>query len=62
MFGEKPKQCINLIDGYHINIERYKLGRMNQTCIYYDEKFWIDERDNNSSKFSSSFATCCAGG
>lgn len=35
---------------------------MNQTCIYCGAKFWMDERDSNSSKFSPSFATCCAGG
>jgi hypothetical protein len=35
---------------------------MNQICIHCGAKFWIDEKDQNSSRVSPSFAVCCAGG
>ena len=50
------------MDGHHIRMRRYELGRMDQVCIHCGAKFWIDERDQKSSKTSPSFAVCCAGG
>ena len=56
------KAGINLINGQHIDIERHKLGRMDSICIHCGAKFWIDEKDNNSSRTAPSFSVCCAGG
>ncbi|PKK58865.1 hypothetical protein RhiirC2_795656 [Rhizophagus irregularis] len=55
--GEVPEQ-----HGQYINIEHHELGRMNQICTHYGAKFWIDERNHNSSQTFPSFETCCAGG
>ena len=58
----KYKLGINLIGEQHINIERHKLKRMDQICTHCGAKFWIDEKDHNSSQISPLFAMCCAGG
>ena len=58
----KYRAGIDLTDGQHISIERHELGRMDQICVHCGAKFWIDEKDQNSSKKSPSFAVCCAGG
>ncbi|CAG8639081.1 17353_t:CDS:2, partial [Rhizophagus irregularis] len=42
--------------------ERHELKNIEQTCIHCDAKFWIEERIRNSSRVSSAFAICCAGG
>ncbi|PKK75203.1 hypothetical protein RhiirC2_773912 [Rhizophagus irregularis] len=48
--GEAPEQ------------QHHKLGRMNQICTHCGAKFWIDERNHNSSQTFPSFTMCCAGG
>ena len=35
---------------------------MDQICIHCGAKFWIDDKDHNSSQASPSFAICCVGG
>ena len=45
----KYKTRINLIDRQYINITRHELGRMDQVCVHCDARFWIDEKDRNSS-------------
>src|SRR3989337_2297852 len=47
---------------HRTSINRHELERMNQICIHCGAKFWIDEKDQNSSRVSPSFAVCCAGG
>ncbi|CAG8659338.1 30297_t:CDS:2, partial [Racocetra persica] len=44
----------------HRNVVHLELGRMNQTCTYYNAKFWIEERDCKSNKTSPTFAICCS--
>ena len=44
------------------NTKRHKLGRMDRICIHCGAKFWIEEKDCNSSQTSPSFTVCCAGG
>src|SRR3990170_6297341 len=46
----------------YINIRRHELERMDQICIHCNAKFWINEKDQNSSLALPSFALCCAGG
>ena len=61
----KHRSGINLLERqqqYANNILHYELGRMDQICIHCNAKFWIDEKDHNSSQVSPSFAVCCAGG
>ena len=41
---------------------RHELGRMDQVCNHCGAKFWINEKSQNSSQASPSFAVCCAGG
>lgn len=48
--------------GQHSEIVRHELERMDQICSHCGAKFWIDERDCNSSQRSPTFAICCAGG
>jgi hypothetical protein len=36
------------------NTKRHKLGRMDQICIHCGAKFWIEEKDCNSSQTSPS--------
>ncbi|CAG8726119.1 9883_t:CDS:1, partial [Funneliformis mosseae] len=43
-------------------IKRNDLGRMNQTCIHCDAKFWMEEKNQNSSFAYPTFLTCCAHG
>ncbi|PKY58404.1 hypothetical protein RhiirA4_480296 [Rhizophagus irregularis] len=43
-------------------ITRHELGRMNQTCIHYGAKFWMEEKNRNSSLASPAFSICCAHG
>ncbi|PKY50733.1 hypothetical protein RhiirA4_531157 [Rhizophagus irregularis] len=38
------------------------LGNMNQTCLHCSARFWLCEKDRNSSLSSPRFAICCAGG
>ncbi|PKY52610.1 hypothetical protein RhiirA4_470353 [Rhizophagus irregularis] len=52
----KHKLGISLIDGQYINIEHHELGRVNQICTHCGAKFWIDERNHNSSQTFPSFA------
>ena len=35
---------------------------MDQICTHCGAKFWIDEKDHNSSQISPLFAMCCADG
>ena len=35
---------------------------MNQTCIHCGAKFWMEEKNRNSSLASPTFSTCCAHG
>src|SRR3990170_904542 len=35
---------------------------MDQTCLHCGAKFWLSEKDRNSSKSSPKLAMCCAGG
>src|SRR5262249_23148295 len=44
------------------NTERHELGRMDQICVHCGAKFWMDEKDQSSSRASPSFSVCCAGG
>ncbi|RGB23379.1 hypothetical protein C1646_774579 [Rhizophagus diaphanus] len=41
---------------------RLDLGNMNQTCLHCSARFWLCEKDQNSSLSSPRFAMCCAGG
>ena len=41
---------------------RHDLGRMDQLCLHCNAKFWMGEKDINSSQASPTFAVCCAGG
>ncbi|SRR6266540_7442810 len=45
-------------DGGH----RLDLGSMDQTCLHCSVKFWLSEKDRNSSKSSPKLAICYAGG
>ncbi|RIA81270.1 hypothetical protein C1645_675349, partial [Glomus cerebriforme] len=38
----------------------HELGRMNQTCIHCGAKFWMEEKNRNTSLASPAFSTCCA--
>jgi len=62
----KKKQKINNDDDRVKNtdngITRYELGRMDQICIHCGAKYWIEEKDRNSSRVSPTFTTCCAHG
>src|SRR6266542_1840169 len=40
----------------------HELGKMDQICIYCDAKFWLNEKDRNSSCLFPKFAVCCASG
>src|ERR1043165_3162408 len=59
MINNDSKSRIN-----HINdgITRHELGIIDQICIHCGAKFWIDEKDRNSSRISPKFAVCCAHG
>ena len=46
----------------HSEIVRHKLERIDQICSHCNAKFWIDERDCNSSQRSPTFAICYADG
>ncbi|RIA81727.1 hypothetical protein C1645_700611, partial [Glomus cerebriforme] len=41
---------------------RHELGKMNQTCIHCDAKFWMEEKNQNTSLASPAFSTCCVHG
>src|SRR5437763_70334 len=41
---------------------RLDLGSMDQTCLHCGAKFWLSEKDRNSSKSSPKLAMCYAGG
>jgi hypothetical protein len=43
-------------------ITRHELGRMDQTYAHCDAKFWLEEKDCNSSRASPTFSICCAHG
>ncbi|GBB91115.1 hypothetical protein RclHR1_18230005 [Rhizophagus clarus] len=43
-------------------ITRHELGRMDQTCVHCGAKFWLEEKDHNSSHASPTFSFCCAHG
>ena len=58
----KKQKTKHLDRQQYISIRRHELGRMDQICIHCGAKFWIDEKDHNSSQISPSFAVCCAGG
>ena len=59
MINNDSKSKIN-----HINdgLTRYELGIIDQICIHCGAKFWIDEKDRNSSHISPKFAVCCTHG
>ena len=40
---------------------RHELGRMDQICTHCGAKFWLNEKDRNSSRLFPKFAVCCAG-
>jgi hypothetical protein len=40
----------------------FDLGNMDQTCLHCDARFWLCEKDQNSSLSSPKFAMCCMGG
>ena len=56
----KYKTAVNSTQ--YTNIERHVLQRMDQICIHCGAKFWINEKDQNSSQAHPSFSVCCAGG
>ena len=60
----KHRSGVNLLERQqqYANVWRHELGRMDQICIYCNAKFWINEKDQNSSLAFPSFAVCCAGG
>src|SRR5947208_15846012 len=60
----KHRSGVNLLEGQqqYANVLRHELGRIDQICIHCGAKFWIDEKDCNSSQASPSFSVCCAGG
>ncbi|GET67424.1 uncharacterized protein LOC104885245 [Rhizophagus irregularis DAOM 181602=DAOM 197198] len=41
---------------------RLDLGIIDQTCLHCGARFWLCEKDRNSSLSSPRFAMCCAGG
>src|ERR1043165_3467056 len=43
-------------------ISRHELGRMNQTCIHCGAKFWMEEKNHDSSLASPAFSTYCSRG
>ncbi|CAG8545368.1 10198_t:CDS:2 [Acaulospora morrowiae] len=45
-----------------VNQECYKLGRIDQTCIHCGTKFWIEEKDQSSSRKFPKFSICCTHG
>jgi hypothetical protein len=45
-----------------LEVNRHDLGNMDQTCLHCGAKFWLSEKDQNSSQSSPKFAMCCAGG
>ena len=54
---------VNLLNGQqYIGLKRHELERMDQICIHCGAKFWIKEKDHNSSQTFPTFAICCAGG
>ena len=66
-FGrEKQERYIKKRKINHSNhadsIIRHDLGGMDHTCIHCGAKFWLDERDQKSSRISPTFAMCCASG
>ena len=46
-----------IVKGVH-----HDLGRMDQLCLHCNARFWMGEKDINSSQASPTFAVCCAGG
>ena len=50
----KPGSGVNLLERQqqYANVWRHELGRMDQICIHCGAKFWIDEKDHNSSQAS----------
>ncbi|RIA93994.1 hypothetical protein C1645_690203 [Glomus cerebriforme] len=43
-------------------LTRHELGRMNQTYIHCGAKFWMEEKNQNTSLAFPTFSTCCAHG
>ena len=41
---------------------RHDLGSMHQLCLHCDAKFWIDEKNQKSTRISPTFSVCCANG
>jgi len=76
--GETSEQCKKRLAKERMNNSRKKqkirnterrvegvcheLGKMDQICIYCDAKFWLNEKDRNSSCLFPKFAVCCASG
>ena len=44
------------------NEGRHDLGNMDQECLHCGAKFWLHEKNQNSSLSSPKFAICCADG
>ncbi|CAB5188308.1 unnamed protein product [Rhizophagus irregularis] len=42
--------------------ERFDLEIIDQTCLHCGTRFWLCEKNRNSSLSSPRFAMCCAGG
>ena len=69
---ERPEQCKRRLNkerqaSYRKKqksekLTRHELGRMDQVGIHCGVKFWINEKNQNSSQASPSFSVCCAGG
>ncbi|GET61748.1 hypothetical protein GLOIN_2v1464680 [Rhizophagus irregularis DAOM 181602=DAOM 197198] len=64
--GEVPEQRKKRLHNerqahYHYE-KRQKRPNINWICTHYGAKFWIDERNHNSSQTFPSFEMCCAGG
>ncbi len=60
--GTSSKRKMHELECTDNGISCYKLGRMNQTCIHCGAKFWMKEKNRNSSLASPAFSTCCAHG
>jgi len=58
--GANSKRITRELEYTDNRIICHELGRMNQTCVHCGAKFWMEEKNQNSSLASPTFLTCCA--